>query len=82
MQLSDMNSKPHDEKSLIDLIDRAIGVRFYIPPGSDHYTLLFLERFHRPTHHQTPSNDKHRKIMRRYPRGVYNFLHTNCAENL
>ena len=34
MQLSDLNSNTHGEKSLRDLIDRAIGVRFYPLPGS------------------------------------------------
>ena len=34
MQLVDLNSKRHGGKSLRDLIDRAILVCFYLPPGS------------------------------------------------
>ena len=55
MQISDLNSNPNDRKSLIYIIERAIGVRFYPPPGSEHYKLLCLYRFHRYTH----INDKH-----------------------
>ena len=34
MQLADLKSNPHGGKSLVDTIDRTIGVRFYPPPGS------------------------------------------------
>ena len=33
MQLADLNSKPHSGKILRNLIYRAIGYRFYPPPG-------------------------------------------------
>ena len=36
MLLADLNSKPHGRKSLRDLIDRAIDVYFYPPPGLEH----------------------------------------------
>ena len=37
------------------------------------------EWFHGFTHHQTPSNDKHRKMMRLKLRDLYDVLHPNCA---
>ena len=51
IQLSDLRSKPHGVQSLRDIIDREVGVRLYSPPGSEHYKLLFLNRFHKSTHH-------------------------------
>ena len=45
MQLSDLNYKPQIGKSLRNIIDRAIGTRFYTPPESLHYQLLFLGQF-------------------------------------
>ena len=57
MQLSDLNSKPYGGKSLRDLVEYSIGVRFYPPPGSEHYKLLCLENFHFPTN----INVNHRK---------------------
>ena len=56
MQLADLKSKPHSGKSLRYLIDRAIGVRFYTPPESEHYKLLQLDQFHGTPH----INDNHR----------------------
>ena len=50
MQLDDLNSYPHGGKSLQNLIDRAIGARFYPSPGSLHYHQLFLYQFHERTH--------------------------------
>ena len=61
MQLANLNSKFHGVKILRDIIDCAIGVRFYPPPGSEYYKLICLDRFHGSTCHQTPSNDKHIK---------------------
>ena len=52
MQLVDINYKHHGGKSLRDIIDRSIVFRFYPPPGSDHYKLLPLDRFHGSTHRQ------------------------------
>ena len=46
MQPADLKSKPRCGKGLRDLIYRAIGVCFYPPPGSEHYKLIILERFH------------------------------------
>ena len=67
MQLADINSMPHGEKNLIDIIDRSIVVLLYPPPGSEHYKLLCLNRFRLSTHHQTPSHDKHsKKYQRRF----------------
>ena len=34
MQLSDLNSKTHGRKSLRDILDRVIQLRFCTPPGS------------------------------------------------
>ena len=56
MQLSHLYSNPHGRKNLRDIIDHAIGVRFYPTPGSEHYKLLCLYRFHGFTH----INDDHR----------------------
>ena len=50
MQLSDIDSKTHGRKSLRDIIDRVIGVRLYPPPGSEHYKLLRLDKFHGSTY--------------------------------
>ena len=61
MQLADLNSKPRGGKSLKDIIDRAIGVHLYLPPGSEHYKLLCLNIFLGSTQHGTPLNDKHSK---------------------
>ena len=55
IQLSYLNSKPHGGEILMDLIDRAIGVRFYPPLGSEYYKLLRLAKFHGCTH----INDNH-----------------------
>ena len=71
-------------KSLRDLIDRAIGVRLYTPPGSEHYKLLYLDWFHGSTHHQAPPNDKYTKkrwILYDYS-DVYNLLHEYRAVKL
>ena len=53
MKLADINSKPRGEKSLRYILYRAIVVRFYPPPGSYHYKLLGIERFHVYTHRQS-----------------------------
>ena len=58
IQLADLNSKPHEVKSLRDPIYRAIGVRFYNPPGSEHDKLLHLKHLQGSTHHQVQSHDK------------------------
>ena len=57
MQIYDLNSKPRGVKSLRDIIDHAIGLRFYPPPGPEHYKLLQIEWFHGPYH----INDNHKK---------------------
>ena len=49
MKLADP-SNPRGGKSLSNLIDCAIGSCFYPPPGSEHYKLLWLDRFHGPSH--------------------------------
>ena len=49
IQLADLNSKPHVRKSLINLIDCAIGTRFCTPPGPLQYQLICLGQFNRPT---------------------------------
>ena len=46
MRLADLNSKPHGEKRLRDLIDHVIGDRFYPPIGSEHYKLLLFDQVH------------------------------------
>ena len=58
MQLSDLNSKPHGGKSLQNLINHAIGVRFYPLPGSLHYQQLHIGHFHEPTHTNCEQNKK------------------------
>ena len=40
MQLSYINPKPHEGNIMRGIIDHTIGVRFYPPPGSEHYKLL------------------------------------------
>ena len=62
MQLDDRNSKPHWGKSLRDIIDRVISVRFYHPPGSENYKLLLLNRCHGSTHHKVKSHNNPEKI--------------------
>ena len=57
MQLSDLNSKPDCGKSLSNLIDRAIGFRFYPPTGLEHYKIVCLNNFHLSTH----INGNHKK---------------------
>ena len=49
MQLSDLNSKPHGGKCLMDIIDRVIGVQLYPPPVSENYKLLCINMFHLST---------------------------------
>ena len=56
MQLADLNYKPHGRKSIRDILDRAIGVHFYPPPGSEHSKLLRLDHFHGTSH----TNDNHK----------------------
>ena len=62
IQLADINSKTCGVKGLIDIIDRAIGFRFYPPPVSEHYKLLRLNRFYGSTHHQISLHDKCIKV--------------------
>ena len=50
IQLADLNSKPHGGKILINIIDCAIGTRFYPPTGSVHCKILRLDQFHVPFH--------------------------------
>ena len=50
IQLSDLSSKPHGEKSLQIFTDCSIGAQLYTPPGSLHHHLLQLGQFHGPTH--------------------------------
>ena len=50
MQFSDFDSKPHDGKSLRNIIDRAISAQLYPPPGSVQYKIICLGQFHGPTH--------------------------------
>ena len=61
MHLFDLKFKPHGRKSLRNVIDRTTGVLLYSPPGSEHYKLLHLDRFHGSTCHQTPSHGKNIK---------------------
>ena len=66
MQLRYINLKPHGVKSLMDLIEWAIGVQFYSPQGSEHYKLLCLDKFYDSTHGQTFSHDKQAKKRYEY----------------
>ena len=56
-QLDDLNSKPNAGKSLRDIIGHRIEFCFYYPPGSEHYKIFCLEKFHGPSH----IKDNHRK---------------------
>ena len=49
-QLTELNSKPHGGKSLINLIDSDIGDHLYTHPGSVHYEFIFLDQFHGTFH--------------------------------
>ena len=60
---ADLNSKPHGGQILRDIIDCAIGARFYPPSGSTHHKLLHLDQFHKYTHRQMPSNGKSNTIQ-------------------
>ena len=50
IKLADLNSKSHGRKSLWNIIDHAIGIIFYPPPGSLHYQLLRLGQLHGSSH--------------------------------
>ena len=78
IQPADLKYKPHRVKGLKDIIDCAIGVHFYPPPGSEHYKILCLEKLYGYNH----INDKHRKTMRQKWRALYNVLHQTCAGKL
>ena len=82
MQPADLDFKPHGGKGIIDTIDCMIGLHVYPPPELEHYKLIFIDRFHGSTHHQTPPHDKHRKIMIRESRDVYNVFHPDSASTL
>ena len=58
MQLDGLNSKTHGGKSIRRIIDRAIGIHFYLPSGYEHYNLLCMNRFHISTHRQVQPHDK------------------------
>ena len=58
MQLADLDSKPYSGKSLQNIIDRAIGARFYPPPGSLLYQLICLGKCHGRTHTNFGKNKK------------------------
>ena len=46
MQLADLNSNPHGEKILRDLIDFTTGPHLYYPSGSEHYRLFRIDKFY------------------------------------
>ena len=50
MGLDNLNYKPHGGKSHINIIDCAIGSRFYPPTGSEQYKLIHLDQFHGTSH--------------------------------
>ena len=74
MQLSGLNFNPHGGQSLRYIIHRAIVDRFFPPPVYDHHTLLFLDRFHGPTHRQVHSRFRPEKNNE-----VYNVLRRDCT---
>ena len=49
LQLAELKSKPRGGKSLKDIIDHAIGVRLYLPLGSEIYKILRLDRLQEST---------------------------------
>ena len=57
-QSADLKSKTHGKKRFLNLIDCAIGTRFYPPPGSLHYQLIRLVQLHGPTHINCEQNKK------------------------
>ena len=63
MQLADIISKPRDGKGPINIIDRAIGACFYLPPGSNRYKLLCLDQFYGPSYINCDQNKKSDIIM-------------------
>ena len=50
MQLDDIKSNPRVGKSLRDLAEFVIGVRFYPPPGSEHLKIFILDILYGFTH--------------------------------
>ena len=58
MKMADLNSKPHGVQILRDLVDQAMGDRFYHPSVSAYHKLLRLDKFHNSTHRQIPSNGR------------------------
>ena len=67
MQLADLNSKPRGIKSHQNLIDHAIGIQFYPPPGSLHYQKIILGQFHDLTHINCEQKNKSEIKRRKYP---------------
>ena len=43
--LADFNTKPTGGASLLSVLYRLIGVRFYPQPGTKHHRLLALEKY-------------------------------------
>ena len=50
MKLANLNLKPHVRRMIRNIIDCAIGARFYNPPESEHYKLLCLNQFYGPSY--------------------------------
>ena len=50
MRLDALNSKPRGGKIIRNIMYRAIGARFYPPPGQEHYKLLCVDHLHVPSH--------------------------------
>ena len=82
MQLADLKSKSLGGKIIMNLIDCAIGARFYPPTGLEHHKLIQLYQFHVTTLvnniHET-NNDENR-IM--HPtRTAKNPMHAKLLRN-
>ena len=58
MQLSDLKSKPHGGKSIINIMSHSIGYRLCPPSVLVHYKLLRLEQLHGPSHINFDKNKK------------------------
>ena len=81
MQLADLNYKPHGGKSICNIIDRAIGVRFYPPPGSLRYQQLCIGQFHEPNHINCEQNKKS-EIKKSKISSAHNFTTKSRADQI
>ena len=80
-QLADLNYNPNGGKSLQNIIDHAIGVQLYPPPGSLHYQHLRNGQFHDPNHINCEENKKSEIKNTTIP-SAHNRITKACADQI